>query len=195
MQQQLYNAYILAGGKSSRMGTDKGLLPLQGKPMVQHVIENLAPIFDTPTIVSANEAYSAFGCDRIADIMPGLGPAGGIYTALAHSNRDYNFITSCDMPFVSTAAVEYMISKAVGAQIILPAHDGQIEPLFGIYSKTCLPEWLALIQRGFLKLQEMIACFDLLIVDISGNPLFTDPVFQNINTPDDLNKASINTNL
>jgi len=194
MQQQL-NAYILAGGKSSRMGTDKGLLPLQGKPMVQHMAEKLKPLFDKVSIVSANEAYNNFGCDRIVDIMPGLGPAAGIYTALAHSDRDYNFITSCDMPFISTAAVEYMLRKADGAQIILPSHDGQIEPLFGIYSKTCLPKWLALIQRGFLKLQEMIACFDLLIVDISGNPLFTDPIFQNINTPDDLNKASINTNL
>jgi molybdopterin-guanine dinucleotide biosynthesis protein A len=82
------NAYILAGGKSSRMHTDKGLLLFEGKAMVQYFIEQLQPIFSKLFIVSNNPEDEKFRLEVIPDSIKDIGPAGGIYTALKHSNSD-----------------------------------------------------------------------------------------------------------
>lgn len=187
--------YILAGGKSSRMGTDKGLMLLDGKPLIEHIIEQLKPAVGNLVIVSNNPAYAAFGYELITDLVKDIGPAGGIYSALTHSKTDKNFILSCDMPFVTTAAIDFIIQQTSSAQIILPVHKGQMEPMFGLYSKSCLTQWHALIQQGFLKLQEMVCHFNLLKLDVDGNHIFADPLFININTPEDFKKASLNRNL
>ena len=187
--------YILAGGKSSRMGSDKGLLLLNDKAIIQHIIEQLQPVVDKLVIVSNNPAYAALGYELITDIVKDMGPAGGIYSALTHSHTDKNFILSCDMPFITSTAIEFIIRQPLSSQIILPVRNGQMEPLFGLYSKSCLPQWHALIQQGFLKLQEMVSRFDLLKLEVSGNPIFTDDLFVNINTPEDFKKASLNRHL
>ncbi len=177
------------------MGTDKGLIPFRGKTILEQIIEQLRPISDQILIVSNNQAYEVFGYEVIPDIIKDRGPAAGIHAALTHTATGRNFILSCDMPFITTAAVQYMIHISSGAQIIVPEHEGKTEPLFGIYHKSCLPHWDALIRQGFLKLQEMIACFDLLKTTVSGHPLFNYPLFVNINTPTDLSTALTNTDL
>jgi molybdenum cofactor guanylyltransferase len=185
--------YILAGGKSSRMGTDKGLILFNGKSIIEHIMEQLQPVTDKVIIVSNNPAYEKFGVEVITDLVREIGPAGGIFTALSHSKTAQIFVLSCDMPFVTTAAIEYVIQHASQSQITIASHDGRSEPLFGIYSKTCLTQWDMLIQKGFLKLQEMVAEFDLLKLNMDGSPLFTRNVFININTPEDLKNLKINT--
>src|ERR1035437_7677768 len=95
------NGYILAGGKSSRMGTDKGLLVFNKKTIIQHVIAQLKPVVKEVIIVSNNRDYEKFGVKVIADIIKNIGPAGGIHAALSHSNTNHNFIVSCDMPFIT----------------------------------------------------------------------------------------------
>lgn len=177
------------------MGTDKGLMLLDGKPLVQHIIEQLKPAVGKLVIVSNDPAYATFGYELFSDIVKDIGPAGGIYSALTHSHTDKNFILSCDMPFVTTAAIEFIIQQPSSAQIILPVHNGQMEPMFGLYSKSCLAQWYALIQQGFLKLHEMVGRFDLLKLETGGNPVFSDNLFVNINTPEDFKKASLNRNL
>lgn len=191
----IINGYILAGGKSSRMGTDKGLILFDGKAIIQHILEQFQPVTDKVVIVSNNPEYEKFGVEVIADLFRDKGPAGGIFTALSHSNTAKIFVLSCDMPFVTTAAIEYLIQHASRSQITIASHEGKSEPLFGVYSKTCLTHWNMLIQKGFLKLQEMIAEFDLLKLNVEGSPLFTNKVFININTPEDLKKLKINSYL
>lgn len=190
-QKNEVTGYILAGGKSSRMGTDKGLILFKGKPIIQHIINQLQPAVSKVVIVSDNAAYSGFGFEVITDIIKNMGPAGGIYSALAHSHTTQNFVLSCDMPFVNTAAIEYIIQHTSQSQIILPVHKGLTEPMFGVYTKSCLTLWRSLIQEGILKLHHMAARFDLLKLDTGSNPLFKDPLFVNINTPDDFEKALI----
>jgi molybdenum cofactor guanylyltransferase len=185
--------YILAGGKSSRMGTDKGLILFNGKSIIEHIMEQLQPVTDKVIIVSNNPAYEKFGVEVITDLVREIGPAGGIFTALSHSKTAQIFVLSCDMPFVTTAAIEYVIQHASQSQITIASHDGRSEPLFGIYSKSCLTLWDMLIKKGFLKLQEMVAEFDLLKLNMDGSPLFTRNVFININTPEDLKNLKINT--
>ncbi len=181
--------YILAGGKSSRMGTDKGFLVLNGKAIVQHVIEQIQPALDKVIIVSDNPHYQKFGLEIIGDLIKNIGPAGGIYSALNHASSNQIFIVSCDVPFINSAAVNFMIEASKQSQITLPQHENKIEPLFGIYSKQCLPQWKKNIQQGIIKLQSLVSQFDLLKVNVDNNTLFDKSFFSNINTKTDFENA------
>lgn len=177
------------------MGTDKGLIIFRGKTIAEHIIIQLKPVVDKIVIVSNSPDYNALGPECIPDVIKNCGPAGGIHAALSHTSTQRNFIMSCDMPFVTREAIDYFLHQPNEKEITVPIHQGKIEPLFGIYHRSCLAQWDDLIRRGFLKLQEMIACFDLLKTDVSDHPLFKDPLFANINSPQDLEKALINTDL
>ena len=185
----IVNGYILAGGKSSRMGTDKGLLVFNGKPIIQQVIEQLRPALNNMVIVSNNPEYEKLGLEVIGDLIKDIGPAGGIHAALSHTHSGKIFIVSCDMPFVTTEAVKYMVQSASYSQITLPLYQKKMEPLFGVYSKECLPHWQQLIELGIIKLQQMITRFNFLTINIDNNELFNDLLFMNINDKSDLNKA------
>ena len=104
--------YILAGGKSSRMGEDKGLKLFNGIPLIQNVINQLLFAVDKVVIVSNNKDYEQFGLEVIEDALINKGPAGGIYTALQHSSTDLNFIVSCDMPYISSQAIHFMLENS-----------------------------------------------------------------------------------
>ncbi|MEP7267504.1 MAG: molybdenum cofactor guanylyltransferase [Saprospiraceae bacterium] len=183
------NGYILAGGKSSRMGTDKGLLNFNGKPIVQKIINQLMPAVDKTIIVSNNVAYEKFGLEVIPDLIADVGPAGGIHAALSHTDSEQIFVVSCDMPYITTDAIQYMIEQASQSQITLPLNREKIEPLFGVYSKECLPLWQQLIEQRMIKLQEMVTHFELLKINIENNELFNDFLFLNINDNNDLQRA------
>ena len=183
------NAYILAGGKSSRMGTDKGLLLFEGKAMIQYVIEQMQPIFEKLVIVSNNPEYEKFGLEVIPDLIKDIGPAGGIYTALKHSDTQLNFMVSCDMPFITKEAITFIIENTNESQIILLENQGKLEPLFGIYSKDCEQIWLELIQQNTIKLQKMVSYFKLKIIPVENNEIFKESFFKNINTKEDFDNA------
>ena len=183
------NAYILAGGKSSRMGSDKGLLLIEGKAMIQYVIEQMQSVFDNLVIISNNPEYEKFGLEVIPDLIKDIGPAGGIYTALNHSETKLNFIMSCDMPFVTSAAIEFIVANSNGSQIVLLENQGKLEPLFGIYSKDCEEKWLQLIQQEKVKLQDMVLHFKLKAIPVENNEIFEASFFKNINTKADFDNA------
>lgn len=183
------NGYILAGGKSSRMGTDKGLMLYQGKEIIKYSMEQLQPIVEKVVIVSNNKEYEKLGVEVIPDLIKDIGPAGGIYSALDHSNENLNFILSCDMPFITKEAINFMIQNKGTSQITLPCHQGHLEPLFGVYSKTCLVQWLTLINQGYFKIKDLASNFDLRTINIDDNELFHPTFFTNINTKEDFLKA------
>ena len=183
------NGYILAGGKSSRMGTDKGLLHFHGKPIVQTIIDQILPTVNKTVIVSNNAEYEKFGLEVFADLITDVGPAGGIHAAMTHTDSEQILVVSCDMPYITTDAIQYMIEQASQSQITLPLNREKIEPLFGVYSKKCLPLWQQLIEQGMIKLQEMVTHFELLKINIETNELFNDLLFLNINDKNDLQRA------
>lgn len=183
------NGYILAGGKSSRMGTDKGLMLLNGKPVVQQIIEQLQSAVEKIYIVSNKSDYGQFGFEVIPDQINNIGPAGGLHAALLHTDKALNFVVSCDMPFINTKGVNYILEKADQSTITLPRHGKSIEPLFGIYTKGCFTKWESLILSGEIKLQEMITYFDPKIVDVTENKYFEKDFFTNLNTMSDFENA------
>ena len=129
---------ILAGGKSQRMGQDKGLMLWKGKPLVSYIIEAVAPLVEEIIIITANKAYQQFGWAIYEDMLPDAGPLGGLYTGLYHSSYEENLVLSCDVPLVSTALLHKLIDNCPKKASIL--RDGeQIHPLIACYAKSLLP--------------------------------------------------------
>ena len=182
-------AYILAGGKSSRMGTDKGLILFHGKPLIERIIYELNPLFERIVIVSNNPVYKKFDIEVIEDLIQDAGPAGGIHAAFSHAQTVKIFIVSCDMPFISAEAVQYIMERSGDGQISVPLYEGSIQPLFGVYAVDCLQQWENLIALGMNKLRQMITYFDLSKIDVDENRLFSEILFMNVNDKKDLTKA------
>lgn len=188
-EKNIMPGYILAGGKSSRMGTDKGLLSLGSKPLIQYVIEKLEPAVEKIVIVSNNPEYRNFGFEVINDVIKDCGPAGGIHSALNHCHSRQVFVVSCDLPFISTQAARYIIQNAALQQITIPVYHERTEPLFAVYTNECLKKWQELIEHRIIKLHDMVSYFKLLKLNVSNNELFNELTFTNINDVTDFQNA------
>lgn len=183
------NGYILAGGKSSRMGTDKGLLMLKDKKIVEYVIQNLKPCVDQIFIVSNNDLYEQFELPLVPDLMMGKGPAVGIFSALEHSTVNQNFVISCDTPFIESDHIFRILKLAKDHEICIPELNGFWEPMMGVYAKSICEKWKQLMLNGEFKLQRLIEQFDYSLIDAKLDLEANENIFLNINSPDDLLKA------
>jgi molybdopterin-guanine dinucleotide biosynthesis protein A len=140
---------ILAGGKSSRFGSNKALAEFRGLPLIERVTTKLSTIFPRLVIISNSpHEYSYLGLPIYQDIIKGLGPIGGIYTGLEVIEDDWGFFTACDMPFVNENLVRYMAENRSTMDAIVPKVDWKMEPLHALYNKKCLPEIKNLISMG-----------------------------------------------
>lgn len=188
-----YGAYILAGGKSSRMGSDKGLISILGKPMVEHVIIALRQVFTQITIISSNKDYGHFGVKVIPDLIPDHGPLGGIYTGLKDSSFQLNFFCSCDMPFISKVALDHLLDQAVENQITVPIVLGKIQPMFAVYPKSIISDLEQLIHQNRLKMVGMIEELTHQKVDLDLREFDLQKQFKNINSRHDLDEVALKT--
>ncbi len=137
-----FGAAILAGGKSTRFeGQNKALITVFGETILNRNIQTLQTLFDETHIVSnkANDFLNT-GLPVFADVFKEIGPLGGIYTALMHSNCEAVFIFSCDMPFLSAELIKKIMEdfSKKDTQILIPQILNKIEPLHAIYSTTIL---------------------------------------------------------
>jgi molybdopterin-guanine dinucleotide biosynthesis protein A len=186
-------AFILSGGKSRRIGTNKALLEIDGMTLIQRLTELLESILPE-IIISSNEpeVYDFLGKKIIKDIIPGRGPLSGINSALNYTNSQRNFIISCDMPFISPEMINYLIENKSDAEIVIPRAEGRIQPLCGIYSKSILPivESL-LIESSHPESKLKGSVFELLnkvkteFVDVGKSDFYHPNLFLNINTLED----------
>jgi len=182
---------ILAGGKSSRMGEEKGLAMLNGKPLVVYALDTLQPLCHK-MVISANhhlEDYMKFGVDVVEDAVKNIGPMGGVYTCLQRSSTRYNLILSCDTPFITTSLFTYLLDSVENDQAVVPSHDGGfIEPLCGVYATNVIWTLQSFIEKKTYKLLDFITAVNYKKVEIHpGLPFFSDDLFVNINTRNDLN--------
>ena len=104
-------AFVLAGGASRRMGRDKALLELDDVPMVLRMAQLAEPHVASVTVVGPPERYASFGLCVVADRGAGIGPLGGITTALSASSADWNLILGCHMPYLTTEWIEWLIAR------------------------------------------------------------------------------------
>ncbi len=136
MLQKVACAAILAGGKSSRMGTEKALLPFENQPLIAHIAAILRPIFPKVCVVTASkEVARAADLPAIPDHFPNRGPLGGIHAALTHFGAP-TFVVACDMPFLNAAFIEFL-ARDFDAMALVPLGEGGFEPLHAIYSEKC----------------------------------------------------------
>jgi molybdopterin-guanine dinucleotide biosynthesis protein A len=186
-------AFILAGGLSSRMGTNKALLQIGGKSLVQIFIDLLDSLF-IEVVISSNEPqlFQFTNKKIIKDIFPGRGPLGGIHSTLKSTDNEKIFLISCDMPFINKELINYLCNYESQTDIILPKVDGRIQPLCGIYSKKILPEVELLLkksaQRGSTlkgSIYELMNRVETEIVDVVTTSFYHPDLFFNINTPAD----------
>jgi molybdopterin-guanine dinucleotide biosynthesis protein A len=183
----LTTGIILAGGKSSRMGSDKGLIPLNGKPMIEHVIDNLKKLNIPIIIISNNSEYSQFGLPVYEDEFKDKGPVAGIYTGLLHSKTDTNIVLSCDVPFASTELLKHLLENSQDSAVTLPKLNGKIHPLIGIYKTNTLPTFKEHLKNDQRKLIKVCNRLNSRILDLSSNSEFNDEtLFKNMNTEEDL---------
>ncbi len=177
---------ILAGGKSSRMGQDKGLMTYKGKPLIRYAIDVLNGLVGDTIIISANQDYARFGMPVYSDIYPDSGPLGGIFTGLTHSPNYRNVVLGCDTPYVTAALLEHLFSFE-GHDVVIPRHVGGTEQLMGVYSKSCLGVMERRIKNGQLKIKEAYEELDVREVNIdSSHSFYSAALFQNLNSPSDL---------
>ncbi|MDY0202336.1 MAG: molybdenum cofactor guanylyltransferase [Bacteroidales bacterium] len=151
-------AIILAGGKSLRMGEDKYLLPINGIPLIQHIINQLQGHFDE-LIIGANDPqrFAFTGLKVVPDLERDKGPLMGIYSCLLASSNDVNFITAGDIPEMNIMLIRSMISLASDYDIVVPVtENGYYEPLYAIYQKRMHKKAQQLLSSNSRRIIDLI---------------------------------------
>ncbi len=183
---------IQAGGKSQRMGRDKALVHLAGKPIIEHILERIEGLGDEILITTNTPADLAYLNIRMeSDTTPGSGSLIGLQTALKAAQCSHTLVLACDMPFVSRPLLEYMIELIPLGDVIVPQHDSYFEPLHAIYSQRCLPPIEAALSMGDTSIISFYEQVQVRTVNELELARF-DPrgmSFFNVNTPEDLAHA------
>ena len=187
---------VLAGGKSRRLGRNKAIEPIGGKPLIWRVFGLLSCITDqTVVVVNDKEAVSVLptpDATKVAlDIYPNSGALGGIFTGLSVAESKWSVVVACDMPFLSLILIEHMLTLTDGYDVVVPVLQDRLEPIHALYSKACLPHMERQLQSRRLKIVDFFA-------DVKVNYLTQEEVekkdpqhlsFFNVNTREDLDRA------
>lgn len=193
LEKENITGIILSGGKSSRMGKDKGTCNFNGKPLVEYAIEALKPFCDE-ILLSTNkpDAYQKYGLPLIADEFKEIGPMGGIYSCLMKSTNKYNFVLSCDTPFISSQLIKHIIENVEDEfDVVAPIHQTSfLEPLCAYYNISVLPHITTQIENNNFKLMSLLSSINLKKLRIDNKLNFYDvKLFNNLNTSGDLLKC------
>ena len=181
---------VLSGGKSRRMGKEKGLCHFRGKALISYAIDTLKPLCSR-LIISANNKpneYQLYGFQVISDEIPETGPIGGLYSCLKQSQSVINLVISCDTPFVTTEVYQELLNYIGEYQAVVPVQeDGFLEPITAIYQRSCLPVILQQIEKGEYKMMDLLARLNTKFVHFDTNMSDSKPsLFHNLNSPEDL---------
>ena len=155
MRKKGVTGIVLAGGKSRRMGTEKGLLKVGGKHMIEYSIEVFEGICDQILIIENSDAYNFLGYEVIPDKIPKSGPMGGIYTGLLNSTNDLNLVLSCDMPFIRAELLNDLVRNSEEYDIVVPWHGEQkFEPMCSFYHKNVAKLFHEFIEQQNFKIPD-----------------------------------------
>ena len=176
------------------MGQNKALLRLGRQTLIEHVLAVLSPLVSQTGIISSTaEEYAHLSVECYRDRWPGLGPLGGIGTALENSHNDYSLILACDMPLVSRELLELLIDKSPNYQVTVPKEaDGHLQPLCALYHRSCLKTIERLIEQGRYSPRDLFSEVNTLIVPFEAiaGLAHSERLFENVNTPEDLARIS-----
>ena len=189
----MLSVVIQAGGRSSRMGSDKALVRLGGRALIEYALEAVAGLGDE-TIITTNhpEQLERFGITLAQDLVPGAGALHGLQTALTAAHGAHVLLAACDMPFVQRPLLERLVELAPQADVVIPRPGGQYEPLLAVYDRRrCLAAVEAALAAGERRMISFLPGLDVIELDDAQlEPL--DPQhlsFFNVNTAQDLQHA------
>jgi molybdopterin-guanine dinucleotide biosynthesis protein A len=172
---------ILAGGKSSRMGTDKGLMRLDGKPMIQHILDPMAKICHRVLIVTGNPIYGMFGAELVSDEAPDYGPVMGILSGLKQSSTERNLVLSCDAPFVTFGLLKKLVLNSDEAEVVVAHSEKGIHPLIAVYSRLSIPVFEDAVKEDEHRLRTVLERLNVCKLHVQDEELL-----RNVNTQADL---------
>lgn len=179
---------ILAGGLSSRMGSNKALLPYRGGRFIEAIHRQFAELFGEVLLVTNQpEQYSFLPCRMVADLHPGMGALAGLYSGLYHSETEHIFAVACDMPYLNNALIRRLAALREGADVVIPQGEHGVEPLHALYGKNCLNHMeaaLAADRRRIVSFFPQVHVLQLPSEQVATiDPAFDS--FRNVNTPTD----------
>jgi len=193
------SSVILAGGKSKRFGKNKAFLKIGGRILIDQIVEKMGRLSNEIIIITnilkkfdyLPKKINYLNVKLIKDIIPYKGSLGGIYSGLLFAKNNYIFVVACDMPFLNTALLKYIISFLQDYDVVIPKINDFFEPLHAIYSKKCIKPIKKLIDENSLKIIDFFKDVNVKFVKKNEIEKF-DPDFLsifNINTLEDLKIA------
>ena len=188
-------AIILAGGKNLRLGRPKATEIIGGKSIVERVIERLRPLASQMLIVTGAERADlpdTGDAEFLADLYPGYGPLGGIYTGLVASRTSHSIVVACDMPFLNTELLGYMVEQTGDFDAVVPRLDGGMtEPLHAVYSRSCLETIRRRLESKQLSVNSFIKALRVRYIGQAESQRFDPELlsFFNINYQADVERA------
>jgi molybdopterin-guanine dinucleotide biosynthesis protein A len=181
------NGFLLAGGRSSRMGRDKALLELGGQTMVEIALKKLRVVCRAVSLVGNTPELGRFGVPVVPDAIAGCGPLGGIVAGLESSAAEWNLFLAVDVPFVPVEVLKMLLvaSEAEGAVCVMAEAFGQPQPLAAMYAKAALPTLRTALEDGRWKVTAAIQAAGL----VRYLQFEEDDWFRNLNTPEEFAEA------
>jgi len=186
------SAFILAGGKSTRMGTDKAFVTLNGRTLLARLLEVVRSVTTDVRIVGDAAKFAAFA-PVVEDVFPACGPLGGIHAALRASTSELNLILAVDVPFVSFALLQFLMAHARNsdASVTVPRINQGWQPLCAVYRREFADAAETALRAGRYRID---ALFDQVQVQVVAEEAleaagFSSNIFRNLNTKEDLEAA------
>ena len=188
-----FTAFVLAGGRSRRMGTDKAFVLLDGRTLLARALGLALSLTSDVRIVGDPTKFASFA-PVVEDLFPGCGPLAGIHAALGSSQTELNLILAVDMPFLTPALLQYMLGRAKdsdSAMATVPRTAQGWQPLCAVYRRDFASIAEKALRAGRYKID---ALFVEAGAQVIGEPElqsagFSLDLFSNLNTPDDLAEA------
>ena len=183
------HGFVLAGGKSARMGQDKALLRLGGKPLVLRATEILRPFVGEVTLVAPAGRYEDLGLAVIADQWPDQGPLAAVCTGLLSSHAEWNIFLACDLPLLSRHFLQLLVQRvrATRSDAVVPRTEDGWQPLCAAYHSPCQTAFARALHEGgrsIIKVLQEIPV-EVITSDEMVSAGVSEEELTNMNTPED----------
>jgi molybdopterin-guanine dinucleotide biosynthesis protein A len=186
------SAFVLAGGRSSRMGSDKAFIELEGRTLLARSLDLLRAITPEVSLVGPADKFAAYG-GVIEDVFSGCGPLAGIHAALSASMTELNLMLAVDLPFVPQSLLRFIVEQARASDMLVtvPRIAGGFQPLCAVYRRGFAPLAETALKAGKNKIDALFASTTVRILEEPElhRFAFSAYMFENLNTPEDLRRA------
>jgi len=192
----MVSGVALAGGRSKRLGRNKAIEKIGDQSLIERVVGKLSQVTSETVVVVAEESKAADlnlppWVRTAADLYPGTGSLGGIFTGLSAVKGNYGVVVACDMPFLNVDLIRFMLDIVSDYDAVVPRLQGRPEPLHAVYSKSCVGPIERCLQADQLKIAIFFEQINVAYLEEDDIEAF-DPShlsFFNVNTQEDLDKA------